>query len=414
MKILGIISEYNPFHMGHAFQLQKAQAKVGSCGVMTLMSGSITQRGEFAIFNKWVRTQLALQSGIDLVCELPTVYACQSAEMFGRGGVEILNATGVCDILSFGSESGILSPLEEVAKLLVNESLEFKMILFKYLDTGVSFPKARELTVSELLGEELSRILKSPNNILAIEYLKALIEMKSTISPLTISRQGAGYHSMNDSEFLSATRIRQILIKSITEKKGLDNNLNALKNKLPYPVEKLIQPLNNYCLYGDERYLDTLRYAILEKDIDDLRNYPYISEGLEHKIRDALKIAKNMEELVNLITSKRIPKTRVKRLLVNRLLGIQSQDLEVVKQLSSAPYLRVLGFNLKGQEILKKIKKQGNIPIITNLKSNAKKLTVEQLKIINYDVRGTDLHNLFYEKSYHYHRDYTQGPIRYK
>src|SRR5665647_1509914 len=179
MKILGIITEYNPFHKGHAWQLETTKKICEADGVMTLMSGSITQRGDFAIINKWERTQLALASGVDLVCELPFGYACQSAEAFARGGVKILNATGVCDFLSFGSELGELEPLKSLAEILAKEPPEFKRLLTVALGTGVSFPKAREQAIQSLLGQKASTLLATPNNILAIEYLKALIVTNS-------------------------------------------------------------------------------------------------------------------------------------------------------------------------------------------------------------------------------------------
>lgn len=413
MKILGIITEYNPFHKGHAWQLETTKRICEADGVMTLMSGSVTQRGDFAILNKWERTRLALSSGADLVCELPFGYACQSAEAFARGGVKILNETGVCDFLSFGSELGELEPLKALAEILARESLEFKRLLGVALETGVSFPKAREQVIHQILGQEVSSLLATPNNILAIEYLKALISTNSTITPVTVKRQGTGYHSLETSDYISATLIRKTLLESLANDNINSNPRMFLENKLPYNIENLLAPMNNYNLQGDALFLNALRVIILSEDVGDLKNTPYVSEGLEHKIRDALKTVKTMEALVDAIISKRIPKTRVRRILCNRLLNLNKKVLLSFQQHSFIPYLRVLGFNSQGQAILRQIKKKGDIPIITNLSRGERLLSPSQREMLYYDIRSTDFQNQFYEKEYRYHKDYTQSPIRY-
>jgi len=412
LKILGIISEYNPFHKGHAFHLETTKKVCEANAVMTLMSGSITQRGDFAIINKWKRTQLALASGVDLVCELPFGYACQSAEAFAFGGVKILNATGVCDFLSFGSELGKLAPLQSLAKFLVTEPPEFKNLLMIALGTGVSFPKAREQAIHALLGPEMSSLLASPNNILAIEYLKALIVSESSITPITVKRQGAGYHSLDTEDCLSATGIRKILLESLETNHFDSNSKLTLENNLPYSIEALLAAMQNVSSHGDQDFLNALRVLILSRDVMHLKNTPYVTEGLEHKIRDALKTEKTLDSLVAAIISKRIPKTRVQRILCNRILELNKKTLLSFHHPSFTPYLRVLGFNSKGQAILRQIKKQGKIPILTNMSRGERLLSPAQKELLYYDIRSTDLHNLFYEKDYLYHRDYTISPIR--
>ncbi|MBC3796545.1 nucleotidyltransferase [Acetobacterium tundrae] len=413
MKILGVIAEYNPFHKGHAWQINESQKRSQCDAVMALMSGSITQRGDFAILNKWERTQLALSAGVDLVCELPVAYACQSAEAFASGGIKILNATRVCDVLSFGSEGGALDPLNNLAKFLVAEPPVFKSVLKEALSAGVSFPKARMIAIDHLLGNEASTLLRMPNNILAIEYLKSLYKTHSSISPMTVPRQGCGYHSLAASEYLSASGIRNILKDALTKTGSEKTAFNALSRSLPYPVEKLFFPLKqNYHRHGDERFLNALRLQILAQDVYHLKSTPYVSEGLEHKIRDAVKTAETLDELVNAIISKRIPKTRVLRILSNRVLELNKQTLDTLQADAFFPYLRVLGFNKTGQAILKKIKDRSDLPILTNLKKSESCLNADQRKMLTYDCRATDLHNLFYENNYCYHRDYTQSPIR--
>lgn len=413
MKILGIIAEYNPFHKGHAWQIESSKKESGCDNVMVLMSGSITQRGEFAILNKWERTRLALSSGVDLVCELPFGYACQSAEAFAHGGVKIFNATGVIDVLSFGSEFGYLKPLNSLAKILVDEPAEFKSFLKQELATGVSFPKARELAIQSFLGNEVGNLLKTPNNILALEYLKALHKTQNGISAMTVKRQGSDYHSLKASEYLSASGIRKIL-KDAQPRPDLEQIIfQALNHKLPYSIDELLLPFKqNFNPDGDDAFLNALRVQILSRDVYHLKNTPYVNEGLEHKLRDALKTATTLDACIKDVISKRIPQTRVSRILCNRLLELDKETLGLFQAESYVPYLRVLGFNEKGQNILKQIKNNGQLPILTSLKKSRFTLSPMQRKMLYYDCRATDLHNQFYENNYCYHRDYIQSPVQ--
>lgn len=414
MKILGIIAEYNPFHLGHAWQIETSKNESHCDAVMVLMSGSLTQRGEFAILNKWERARLALSSGVDLVCELPFGYACQSAEAFAHGGIKIFNATGVIDVLSFGSEFGHIRPLINLAKILVSEPAEFKSFLKLELSSGVSFPRARELAIRSYLGHEAGNLLKTPNNILALEYLKALYKSKSNINSMTIKRQGADYHSLLPSKYLSASGIRAILKDALAHPESAMTILKALDNKLPYSVDDLILPFkNNFNPRGDDYFLNALRLQILSNDVQHLKNTPYVSEGLEHKIRDALKTAITLDECINKTISKRIPQTRVHRILCNRLLELDKETLNLFQAESFIPYLRVLGFNERGKAILRAIKDHGQLPVLTNLRKKQFSLTPLQKKMLLYDCRATDFHNQFYETRYCYHRDYIQSPIQF-
>lgn len=414
MKILGIIAEYNPFHLGHAWQIESSKKESHCDAVMVLMSGSVTQRGDFAILNKWERTQLALSSGVDLVCELPFGYACQSAEAFAHGGIKILNATGVIDVLSFGSEFGHIRPLINLAEILVSEPAEFKHFLKLELSSGVSFPRARELAIRSYLGHEAGNLLKTPNNILALEYLKALHKTQSDIDSMTIKRQGADYHSLLPSKYLSASGIRAILKDTLAHPESAAAILKALDNKLPYSVDDLILPFKkNFNPSGDDYFLNALRLQILSNDVQHLKNTPYVSEGLEHKIRDAFKTAITLDECINKIISKRIPQTRVRRILCNRLLELDKETLNHFQTESFVPYLRVLGFNETGKAILRAIKGQGQLPVLTSLRKSRFSLTPLQKIMLYYDCRATDFHNQFYETGYCYHRDYIQSPIQF-
>ncbi|MGL4606749.1 MAG: tRNA(Met) cytidine acetate ligase [Eubacteriaceae bacterium] len=407
MKTFGIIAEYNPFHLGHALQISETKASLNAEGCLVLMSGSVTQRGNFAFLNKWERTKLALLGGADLVCELPYVYSGQTAEIFASGGIKILNSTNVCDYLSFGSESGQLANLEKIANLLAREPFKFKLLLKEFLSTGISFPKARELAIGNLLGSSLGELLNSPNNILGIEYLKALIKTKSTIKPHTVKRQGADYHSLESSTIPSASGLRHF----ITTSKNKNSLSQWLENKIPYPPDVLIKALADQNSQGEQLFYNALKFEILGTSASSFKNYPYVSEGIENKIYKALKKETTLDECIEACCSKRIPKTRIQRILTNRLINLNTEDLGLFSTSNDTPYLRVLGFNKTGQKILGDIKKNGNITLLSNLSRYLNSITPFQKKILHYDIRSADLLNLFNEFNYQYHRDYTQSPI---
>ncbi|MEG0075141.1 MAG: nucleotidyltransferase [Eubacterium sp.] len=405
MQTLAIIAEYNPFHKGHAYHIQQSKKMIQPDCVFALMSGSVVQRGSFALVNKWLRTETALCSGVDLVCELPYAYAAQSAEYFADGALKILNHIGCCDALSFGSESGDLPLMQTCAEILNNETKAFKTELKIALNFGFSFPKARQLALSKLYDEKTAACLREPNNILGIEYLKALLRSKSTITPITIPRHGSGYHDEKTKKksFASATALRQAL-----KNKGADSFLNE---QLPYPPELLLNELNNHNIRSNENYTLAIRNALMLKNPDTLTCYPYVSEGLEFKLKKALEYEGDVQAIINHLISKRMPESRIRRILMNLILDFKKEDLNRFNDREFIPYLRVLGFNKKGQCLLKKIKATSDMPIITNTGPNLNRLTPDQKALFDFDVRATDLFNLYNEKKYCYHRDYTENPI---
>ena len=214
-NVLGIIAEYNPFHNGHLYQLNSSKSITNSDYSIAIISGNFTQRGDVAIVDKWTRAQMALENGIDLVIELPTVYAISSAENFASGAVKILDSLGIVNFLSFGSECNDISILSQVTDVLVDEPPEYKTLLSHELDKGVSFPKARERALMMYLNDvrRFASVLSSPNNILGIEYLKALKRQKSPMQPITIQRKDSKYNDdtiPTDSQFASATALRKL------------------------------------------------------------------------------------------------------------------------------------------------------------------------------------------------------------
>ena len=234
MKTIGIVAEYNPFHNGHLYQLQASRQQAGAECAVVVMSGNYTQRGEPAIVDKWARAEMALHSGADLVIELPVAYAMGSAEYFAYGAVKLLDSLGAIDMICFGSEAGSIDNLSAAARILADEPENYRSYLKEFLSEGISFPAARQKAISlyakSIYGKDhLSSLLKSPNNILGIEYLKALLRLKSNIIPMTIERIGSNYNSAELSgNMSSATSIRKILNDN-----GWDNARELLANTIP-------------------------------------------------------------------------------------------------------------------------------------------------------------------------------------
>lgn len=406
MLIQAIICEYNPFHNGHAYQIKAGKTKTGSTHTLGLMSGNIVQRGSFALTDKWLRTQTALLSGVDLVCELPYAYAAQSAEYFAGGAIKILNALNCCNFLSFGSESGKLDCLQKIAAILSEEPPLFKKALKETLNTGVSFPKARTLAIEGLYGKTMALHLREPNNILGIEYLKALCRTNSHISPVTIKRYGSGYHEQAiKTTFASASAIR----KHIKENTAAPEK--ELIPLLPYEPSLLLNHIHQNSNDWEESFTKALLSKIMTADLGSFRQLPYMEPGMEFKLKTALKRADTYQALIGSLASKHFPESRVRRILMNLMTGFTSEHLDHFSSDTFIPYLRVLGFNEKGQSMLKKIREKAEIPLITNTRTNMTRLSPAQKHCFNFDILSTDLFNLFCQKKHHYHQDLSHTPL---
>ncbi|MDO4289325.1 MAG: nucleotidyltransferase family protein [Eubacterium sp.] len=413
MNLLAVIAEYNPFHQGHRWQLEEARRRTEATHTLALMSGAVVQRGAFALADKWTRAKAAVLGGADLVCELPYVYAGQSAEFFASGAIKILNATGCCDHLVFGSESGDLESLSEIAEILALETPAFRADLKAGLSRGLSFPKARAAALQKQLTQPLEALLTAPNNILAIEYLKALKKSQSAIAPITLRRQGAAYHAdtLSDGDgFASATQLRGLLTPgNIPE---TQRALAVLKKQLPYPAELLTEALAHLSPDRDISLYKTLIHRLLITPPEQLRQLPYWEPGLEFALKALPECCATLEDLIDALTAKHLPRSRVRRLLMALAADFKAEALRAFQAPDFTPYLRVLAFNSRGQEILRAIKKQEGLPILTNLHSNQTLLTPAQRRCLAWDVLTTDLFSLHCEKKYTHHRDYLQGPVR--
>ena len=346
-NVLGIICEYNPFHNGHLLHLNESKKACNADFTIAVMSGNFTQRGDVALFDKWTRAEMALKNGVDLVIELPVVYATSSAENFADGAIKILNSLGIVDYISFGSESGDINLLNTVASILHNEPKELSNLITMQLRSGLSYPKARELAISTYFrgSQKYTEALENPNNILAIEYLKALKKYKSNIVPLTFKRSYAEYNSTSAKNGIaSATAIRELL-----------KNNKKIHRLIPFETYEIIE--NRLESKDFIKSLDIFEKEIIfnlrRMSLEEISKLQDVTEGLENKIKYAANNFTNLEDLIENIKSKRFTRTRIQRILVYSLLGITKKDISLSKR--STPYIRVLGFNKHGKKIISAI-----------------------------------------------------------
>ena len=384
MKTVGIIAEYNPFHNGHLYQLKKAKEITGADFAVVVMSGDFTQRGTPAVFDKYTRCRLSLLAGADLCIELPVVFATASAELFAKGAVSLLSALGV-DALCFGSECGEIAPLREIASLLFAEPPAYKEALNKALKEGLSFPSARAAAVRKCAhAGSLSDVLASPNNILGIEYLKALLALEKngqhTPVPYTVKREGDGYlsHTLSEESFCSAMALR----KGIAEE-----NPDLLR----YVPESIRQEFADTCqtksaLCADD-FSGMLFYKLLSEKDAGYDAYLDVSSDLSDKIRKNLASFTTFSAFCeNSLKSKDITLTRVYRSLLHILLSIKKEDLPV-----AAPYARILGFREASFEVFGCLSKE-NIPLLSRLKDASSLLSPEALSCLSKDIFAAHLY----------------------
>ena len=391
MKTVGIIAEYNPFHNGHLYQLKKAKEITGADFAVVVMSGDFTQRGTPAVFDKYTRCRLSLLAGADLCIELPVVFATASAELFAKGAVSLLSALGV-DALCFGSECGEIAPLQKIASLLFAEPPAYKEALNKALKEGLSFPSARAAAVRKCvhagslsgMDAAASDVLASPNNILGIEYLKALLTLEKNGQhapvPYTIKREGDGYlsHTLSEESFCSAMALR----KGIAEE-----NPDLLR----YVPESIRQEFADTCqtksaLCADD-FSGMLFYKLLSEKNSGYDAYLDVSSDLSDKIRKNLASFTTFSAFCEgSLKSKDITLTRVYRSLLHILLSIKKEELPAV-----APYARILGFRETSAEVFGCLSKE-NIPLLSRLKDASFLLSPEALSCLSKDIFAAHLY----------------------
>lgn len=376
MKVTGIIAEYNPFHKGHEYQLNYAKAV--SDAVVVIMSGSFVQRGDATVFDKFVRAEAALKHGADLVLELPAVFALNTAERFAFGSIAVLDKLNIIDFLLFGSENGNIEELKQAAILLEKEPEDVSKKISALLDSGEGFAGAREKAFAGFIA---SSLLSLPNNILALEYLRQLYRRNSKILPLTHKRLGSNHHDVNlDSTHPSASAIRHAILNENLSYAPFNNSVIHRLNKLDLPV-----------LYNIRK-----NKSSAFKDIFD------VSEGIENRIVKAASASGSIEELVNRTASKRYTKSRIRRILLSSLLGFTA-DLSA----DEPQYIRVLGATKTGFSLLKEIKQNSGLDIVTKTADYKK----NNNKMFEKDILATDIYDLTADISQGTGLDFKTSPI---
>lgn len=370
---VGIIAEYNPFHAGHAYQISCVRKNFSE--IIAVMSGSFTQRGEPAILDKWTRASLAIEGGCDLVLELPFISSVRSAQDFAQSSIRLLNRLGIVDTLSFGAEVD-LEKLQSLAKINFADDLK------KFLAEGVSYANA----VGKILSEEKLQ----PNTILATEYLRAL---PKNIKPFLVERIGANYHDLNlAGKFSSASAIRAEVYK---KNSGWDKILSATNEK----VLSTLYAEKKLGLVREDFLFRPIMAKIFTSNADDIKKFFGMAEGLENKLIKSARAAKNFSELVNLMVSRRYQKSRIKRLLIYFLLNLTAEKIFEIEKFD---YVRVLAMNGTGQKLLKKIRANSDLPIITKVAGHEKILAV--------DIAATNLRNILFDTPRTMNQDFFESP----
>lgn len=415
MKAVGLVTEYNPFHNGHLYHLNKAMELTGADISVAVMSGDFVQRGEPAVLDKYTRTSMALNSGVNLVVELPVNYAVSSAESFAAGALKVLDYIKA-DSIAFGSESGDIERLSKLAHILCdNEDTLYKEIS-KYTANGISYAAARQKVVEKLTDKDTAAMLTSSNNILAVEYLKAIIKNNYAIKPYTIQRQGDSYNDTDiRSEYASATALRENL--------KADN----ISEYIPVKAGLILSSNTNY-IYPDDitevlftRLLDILFASNYDKNvfIENVMQYPDVSKEIAGRLyKSAMDMitrtvpqrseskdnwAFSFGSLCEHIKTKEVPLSRIKRALVRITLGLDKKRME---KYVNEPYIRVLGFDKKGQEYLSYIRKTVEVPLITK--------TADYKEMLLDDIHAANIYNMIVAGKYGVKElgDFVRGPVR--
>ena len=394
MGHIGIITEYNPFHNGHAYQISKIKELYPDKKIIPIMSGDFVQRGEPAIYNKYLRTKCALSSGVDIIFELPVPFATASAEHFASAAITALSSTGVVDTLCFGAEDDCIDDLNTIADLLVSEPSAYRVILKKYLKDGCSFPMARGIAVSSYLkNPAYEELLRKPNNILGIEYLKAIKRLHLNLKPVIIKRTGAGYHDPSlTSSFSSATAIRNELRSN--------DQMSSLKHHLPAASYELLkQDAYAKPLFADHFY-PLLQYALWEHK-NDYTNYWEINDDIARQLSALTSYPEDYNNLITLLSSKNMTSSRIRHALLNILLGCTNETFTCLKAANYITYLRLLGFQRTASSILKEMKQTAEIPIINKVADASDLLSDSQLTCFHRDLSASDLYRQVYTCTYH-------------
>ncbi len=363
MNIIGIIAEYNPFHLGHLYQIDKIKELYPDSIIITIVSSSFTERGDVSIINKWDRTKILLDNKLDLIIELPFVYATQSADLFAKGALYILNKLQI-DTLVFGTESDDIELLKKLANIqLANK--KYDQLVKRYLDKGLNYPTS----MSKALEDLTDKRIELPNDLLGLSYVKEIIKNNYKINPISIKRT-TDYHGENiNSKIVNASLIRKLLL-----------NNKKVNKFLPKDVHKYLYKIN----IND--YFPYLKYNVLT-NIDNLNIYQTVDEGIENRIKKCINNSNSWEELVTKIKTKRYTYNKINRMLVHILTSFTKEEASNLDN----HYIRLLGFSERGKNYLNKIKKDIDIPLVTNYKKKISNILDIELRITSiYDLIAND------------------------
>ncbi len=404
MKVVGIVTEFNPFHNGHKYIISRAKALTGADYCIVIMSGSFTQRGTPSCMYKYTRTSAALACGADLVLELPVSYATATAETFCFGAISVLNALQVVDYVAFGSESGDLDTLMSLSNNLSDIPADKQNIINTYLEQGYSYPAARAKAFPEY-----SDILNSPNNILAIEYLKALDKLNSTIIPITIARKGNNYHDTTLGEYASAEGIREA-IQSIPNNKYINQEFST-KEQLISSIQGIPDDISS--LYAEslginwpieiDDYNDLFRYLLLSSSAEALSEYQDMNIDIARRFKNDELSFKSISSYILKLKTKELTHSRLSRGILHCLLGIKDLTRTTENELIACPYSRILGFNINSRELMHEISKLSLIPLINKAADARSILDEHQYPYYELTLKSDRIWDMIVAKKYGTH-----------
>ena len=392
MRAVGIIAEYNPFHNGHLYHLRQSMEQTGAEVSVAVISGNFTQRGSFAILDKWTRAEMTVRNGVTLVVEMPTLFACNNAGYFARGGVEILENLGVTHI-SFGSESGNIAELLRISREMQAHKDVINEAVRAAVKEGQAYPRARAEALHRILGEDVSEVIDSPNNLLALEYLRFL----KSAQPVTVRRQGTGYYDLEPKGTMaSATGIRKTLADG-----------GDISRLVPDVTREMLLAHRAEIMSEEDLYL-LLVQKILTTSSEELNAVFGAEEGLGNKMKAGVRYWKSYDEIVEDLKSKRYTRTRIGRLLAMTLLGVRRSDVKHAQN-----YIRVLAFDETGSRYLKEIKKSGSctLPILTNINREGG-FSREIQRTLAKDILASDLYNFACGRDLYAYSDHVRKPFR--
>ena len=395
MKHVGIIAEYNPFHNGHAYQLQKIKEQFPEKQILVEMSGNYVQRGEPAIYNKYLRAECALACGADIVFELPCVFSISSAEYFATAAVLSLNATGMIDTLCFGAEDEDLNAMIQIARLLIDEPSDYKSMLKDNLKKGISYPKARSAAVSSYLNHaEYEALLKKPNNILGIEYIKTILKYELDITPVIIKRQGSDYNDTTLSHTMSSA---SALRSTIWNSKEI-SIFSKLKSFMPEVCYEILNDRSEARPLFWSDFYDYLQYA-LWKEASSIDRFFEMPIELANRISSIPNYPSDILEFFELLYSRNYTNTRIQRALLNLLLNNTKENMEQIKDFGYIRYLRILGFHEKSSILLREMKACCTVPVISKVAAR-NQLSSEHIPFFEKEICMNTLYYQAYLKKY--------------